>query len=163
MAEKNHYLTLFGYNYESNSRLMQAAEKLDVESYYAEDGYSHGSLHGLLFHLLRTEHVWRMILQTGQGPNPPLALEDFPDLPNLESRWQLEQTAMLTYINSLTDDELDGEMEATDWRGMVHKMKRWLILQHVILHGMQHRSEAAILLTRYGQSPGNLDFIFYQE
>ena len=163
MSEKNHYLTLFGYNYDSNHRLMQAAARLEVESYYAEDGYSHGSLHGLLFHLLRTEHVWRTILQTGQGPNPPLALEDFPDLPSLASRWQLEQTAMLTYINSLTDDDLDAEMEATDWRGMVHSMKRWFILQHVILHGMQHRSEVAVLLTRYGQSPGNLDLIFYQE
>lgn len=163
MAEKNHYLTLFGYNFEANARLVQAATKVDVESYTTQDGYSHGSLHGLLFHILRTEHVWRVILQTGQGPNPPLAMEDFPDLPSLESRWQLEQTAMLTYINSLSDADLDAAMEVTDWRGMVHSMPRWFILQHVTLHGMQHRSEAAVLLTRYGQSPGNMDFIFYQE
>lgn len=163
MAEKNHYLTLFGYNYASNTRLMQAATKVDVEAYTTQDSYSHGSLHGLLFHMLRTENVWLSILQTGQGPNPPLALEDFPDLPSLESRWRLEQTAMLTYINSLSDEELDGAMDATDWRGVTHTMKRWFILQHVILHGMQHRSEAAVLLTRYGQSPGNLDFIFYEE
>jgi len=163
MAEKNHYLTLFGYNYDANTRLVQAATQVDAETYIAQDGYSHGSLHGLLFHILRTEHVWRVILQTGQGPNPPLAMEDFPDLPSLESRWQLEQTAMLTYINSLSDADLDAAMEVTDWRGMVHSMPRWFILQHVTLHGMQHRSEAAVLLTRYGQSPGNMDFIFYQE
>jgi uncharacterized damage-inducible protein DinB len=143
VAEKNHFLTLFGYNYDANARLMQAAAKLDVDAYYAEDSYSHGSLHGLLFHLLRTENVWRMILQTGQGPNPPLAREDFPDLPSLEGRWQLEQTVMLTYINSLNDDDLDGDMEATDWRGMVHKMKRWYILQHIILRRVSHRRRHA--------------------
>lgn len=162
MAEKNHYLTLYSYNYDANTRLVQAATKVDSETYYTQDGYSHGSLHGLLFHLLRTEHVWRTILQTGLGPNPPLAIEDFPDLPSMESRWRAEQQAMLIYINSLSDDEIDGEIEAIDWRGVTHTMKRWFILQHVILHGMQHRSEAAVLLTRYGQSPGNLDLIFYE-
>jgi hypothetical protein len=30
-----------------------------------------------------------------------------------------------------------------------------------VTHGTQHRSEAATLLTNYGQSPGNLDFLFY--
>ena len=163
MSEKNHFQTLFGYNYQANGRLIDAAARVAVEDYYAEGDYSHGSLHGLLFHILRTEHVWRTILKTGQGPNPPLSLEDFPDLPGLETRWQAEQTAMLTYINSLSDDELDGEIEATDWRGVAHTMKRWVILEHVILHGMQHRSEAAALLTHFGQSPGNLDFIFYAE
>jgi uncharacterized damage-inducible protein DinB len=70
---------------------------------------------------------------------------------------------MLRYIHSLDDEQLDDPMEVLDQRGVLHPMKRWLILQHVILHGMQHRSEAAMLLTRYGQSPGNLDFIFYEE
>jgi uncharacterized damage-inducible protein DinB len=100
---------------------------------------------------------------TGTAPNPPLAPENFPDLPSLEVRWLEESQAMQEYLQGLDDDLLDAEISATDWRGNVHQMKRWFILQHLILHGMQHRSEAAELLTRYGQSPGNLDFVFYQE
>jgi uncharacterized damage-inducible protein DinB len=35
---------------------------------------------------------------------------------------------------------------------------------HVIMHGIQHRSEAAFILTGYGHSPGELDFgVFMQE
>jgi hypothetical protein len=30
-----------------------------------------------------------------------------------------------------------------------------------LIHSVQHRSEAAQILTRLGQSPGNIDFIFY--
>jgi len=35
-------------------------------------------------------------------------------------------------------------------------------LQHLILHGMQHHTEIAQLLTLKGQSPGDIDFIFYE-
>jgi uncharacterized damage-inducible protein DinB len=38
----------------------------------------------------------------------------------------------------------------------------WRILQHVILHGMQHASEIAKRLTEFGHSPGNIDFIYFQ-
>lgn len=163
MSEKEHILVLYGYQYHANSRIRQAAEKVSVEQYYDDSGYSHGSLHGLLFHVLRIEHVWRTILQTGAPPDLPLILKDFPDLPSLETRWQEEEQAMQQYIETLSDSDLDAEIAATDWRGVTHKMKRWHILLHVILHGMQHRSEAAELLTTFGQSPGNLDFIFYGE
>ena len=65
MAEKQHFLTLFGYNDQANRRILEAAQKVSAENYNAENEYSHGSLHGLLFHTLRTEHVWRTILLTG--------------------------------------------------------------------------------------------------
>ena len=35
----------------------------------------------------------------------------------------------------------------------------WHLMAHVVIHGTQHRSEAAILLTSAGHSPGELDLI----
>jgi hypothetical protein len=37
----------------------------------------------------------------------------------------------------------------------------WQCLAHVVNHGTQHRSEAAMVLTHWGQSPGELDLIYY--
>jgi len=37
----------------------------------------------------------------------------------------------------------------------------WHCLWHVVNHGTQHRSEAAALLTRFNQSPGDLDFTVF--
>jgi uncharacterized damage-inducible protein DinB len=34
-----------------------------------------------------------------------------------------------------------------------------VMLQHLANHGTQHRSEAALLLTQAGRSPGELDLI----
>ena len=38
---------------------------------------------------------------------------------------------------------------------------RWVIVTQLVTHGAQHRSEAATLLTNYGQSPGDLDFFLF--
>jgi uncharacterized damage-inducible protein DinB len=41
-------------------------------------------------------------------------------------------------------------------------MERWRILQHLVLHGMQHHTEIAHGLTVKGHSPGDIDFIFFE-
>jgi uncharacterized damage-inducible protein DinB len=53
-------------------------------------------------------------------------------------------------------------MELINRRGDIFPTPRWRVLQHLVLHGMQHHSELAQLLTAKGQSPGNIDFIFYE-
>jgi len=45
--------------------------------------------------------------------------------------------------------------------GALRKRVVWHILLDLIIHATQHRSEAAALLTSYGQSPGDFDFIMF--
>jgi uncharacterized damage-inducible protein DinB len=39
----------------------------------------------------------------------------------------------------------------------------WQLLLHVVNHGTQHRSEAAVLLTAAGLSPGDFDMVDFAE
>jgi uncharacterized damage-inducible protein DinB len=34
-------------------------------------------------------------------------------------------------------------------------------LTHLVIHGQQHRTECAAMLTNFEQSPGDIDFIYY--
>jgi uncharacterized damage-inducible protein DinB len=101
------------------------------------------------------------MLETGKQA-PPFQPVEFPDLAALQSGFSGEQTAWQALLAGLKDEEIAGSMQATNWRGETFTMERWRILQHVILHGMQHFAELAQVLTSKGQSPGDIDFIFYK-
>jgi hypothetical protein len=45
--------------------------------------------------------------------------------------------------------------------GVVRERVVWHILIDVVIHASQHRSEAAVLLTGYDQSPGDYDFTMF--
>lgn len=140
---------------------MDRASKLGEAEYYENPGYGHGSIHDLLFHLLRTDQSWRLALETGRQLSP-IKAEDFPDLESLHTGFESEQQAWGALLESLSAEQIEGTMDMTSWRGDVYTFHRWRILQHIVLHGMQHHTELAQLLTARGQSPKDIDFIFYR-
>lgn len=105
---------------------------------------------------LGTEYGWRVALQ-GLSDSGVLQEADFPDIASLKARWQEERSAWLAYVAGLDDAALNGV-----WRqeGQIRRT-RWQTIVHVINDGTYHRSEAAAMLTGYGQSPGELDLEGY--
>jgi uncharacterized damage-inducible protein DinB len=82
----------------------------------------------------------------------------------LVSRWQAEEQAMRAYINSLQDIDLEKTIRYKSTKGIQYEDLIWKYLAHVVNHGTQTRSEAAIALTACGQSPGDIDMInFFRE
>jgi len=158
---KSQFQTLFAYHWHTTRQLMECAARLSEAEYKENPGYGHGSVHDLLFHLLRSARNWRQALESGRQPVSP-TIEDFPDLDALQTSFAGEQAAWEGYLEGLIEAEIDEAMELTNRRGETFLTPRWRVLQHLVLHGMQHHSELAQLLTARGQSPGNIDFIFYQ-
>jgi len=92
---------------------------------------------------------------------PDLAEAEFPTLDRLEQHWREEERAMRDYLATLQDDDLTRIVRYTTDEGVRRERVLWHCLIHVVNHGAQHRSEAAAILTGYGQSPGEIDFTVF--
>ncbi|MCB0129334.1 MAG: DinB family protein [Caldilineaceae bacterium] len=155
-------LTLFEYNGWANRRIMDAARRVRTEQFVAATTNSYGSLRGTLVHLVEAEMAWRTLCQNGTMSGfHDLVEDDFPTPVALEQLWQEEQPRLRAYLAGLTDADLNGSIHYTTDEGDEQARVLWHCLVHVVNHGTQHRSEAAVLLTDYGCSPGELDFTVF--
>ncbi|MCB0172146.1 MAG: DinB family protein [Anaerolineae bacterium] len=160
---KQTIIKLYQYNYWANHLILEKAAQVTENQFTAPSHCSSaGSLRGALVHTLSAEWIWRSRCQFGVSPSGMLQEAEFPTLASITSRWQEEENAMLAYIESLTDDDLNQIIAYTNTAGtMSFETQLGDILHHLVLHGMQHRSEMAAILTDLGQSPGNIDFIVF--
>ena len=154
-------LTLIAYNFWADDRILTTCERITAEAFIqgVAPNPGWGSLRGILVHALDTEYGWRLILQA-QDASKVLEEADFADVATLKSRWEVERAAWLAYGAGLSEDSLNNGYGADP----ATSPKVWQTIVHVVNHGTQHRSEAAAILTAYGQSPGELDFdLFLKE
>ncbi|HEX2978853.1 MAG TPA: DinB family protein [Anaerolineaceae bacterium] len=164
-------ILLYDYNAWADARLLAACARVSPEQYAAPTaiGTGRGGLRGTMVHMLDNLWQWRITLQGFY--KKPLADEAaydatelhedaFPTFPGLRERWMAEQRELRAIIDSMTEETLNGTIRYVI-PGAVREFPVWQILVDVILHAAQHRSEAAVLLTGFGQSPGDFDLTLF--
>ncbi len=160
---------LCDYNDWADARILAACAKVSPEQYTAPDSYGHGSLRATMVHIL--DNIWQQRITLQGYYQEPLADEAaydatelhedaFPTLALLQERWMIERQEMQTYLDTLTEETLNGTIRYVI-PGAMRKRVVWHILLDMVLHAGQHRSEAAALLTGYGQSPGDFDLTMF--
>jgi uncharacterized damage-inducible protein DinB len=153
--------TLYDYNDWANRRILELARELPESDLLAPSGLSHGNLMATLAHVLFAQWIWRMRTQERYSPAYPIPWDDPLTFSQLESRWSEEEKAMRAYVASLGEGEINRVIRYKTTSGQAYENTLWQLLVHVVNHGTQHRSEAALRLTALGHSPGDLDFIIY--
>lgn len=160
--DKAMLLKMYDYDDWANQRLLDCAERVTPEQWAAPHDYSQGGLHATLYHILVVKHGWHYACRHGQRWQDRPGIEQFPTAAALRP-WAAEHHATIrAYIEGLSEADLKASLALKNRDGQEHSFVLWRILIHVLYHGAQHRSEAAQLLTHYGQSPGDLDFIFFE-
>lgn len=157
---KSYIQTLYRYNQWSNARILATAAKLSQEQYLAAAEYPHRYLHGVLTHSLFAEWIW-LKRWNGESPTTRLKPDDFPTFESLRARWAEEEAKLMQFVEQVTDERLNAPFQYTATDGAKFENLLWESMAHVVNHGMQHRSEAAAILTELGFSPGDLDMILF--
>ena len=158
--KKSEILTLYQYNAWANARILNTASQVTAEQFLAPASYSHGGLRGTLVHVLFAEWIWR-VRWAGISPTEGLMPEDFPTFEALRSRWTTEEKALMAFVENINEQKLDSVVQYSRTGGEPRKNILWHLMLHLVNHGTQHRSEVAIMLTDFGHSPGDIDFITY--
>ena len=157
---KQDILTFYQYNQWANARILNAASNVTQEQYLAPASFPHGGLRGTLVHALFAGWIWRKRWE-GISPTSRMRLEDFPTFEFLQARWLEEEKQLMDFADSVTDERLNNLFHYNNTAGQPFSRILWQAMAHVVNHGTQHRTEAAAILTDFGHSPGDLDFIYF--
>ena len=144
---------LFAYDRWATRKVLEAAGRLRRSEWPAGEPIGERHLGEILVHALGAHQRWRHGL-AGSSDAPRPEREPLPTVAGLAATWEAEWAALDAWLATLGDPWLVQSDEGIPF---------WQMLAHVVNHGTQHRSEAAALLTGMGESPRDLDMIFFSE
>lgn len=160
---KSHFTMMVEYNAWANARLYRMARQLPYEQYRRDVGAYFKSLHGTLNHILVADLIWMRRL-TGIGDHPKnLNVIVFDELRSLSAARQKEDQRITSFVESLSDAQLEEMCEFKTLTGVSLKQRRREILAHLFNHQTHHRGQAHTVLTVLGVSePDALDLLVMQ-
>lgn len=151
---------LFNYNRWANSRLIESAATLTEEELGRQMGGSFPSVLGTLGHLYAAEWVW---LERLRGVSPPgLPPSDgVPTLPVLKERWDVVEEGQKTFVESLTDDQMEEKVRYRNVKGEPWSYVMSDLLVHIVNHSTYHRGQVATMFRQLGKKPAATDYLVF--
>ncbi len=159
MLQALHFL--YDYNTWAMRRVLDAAGRLRLQQFAAgQDG--HDAIRDLLVHTTWAQWIW---LERCRGESPTALWQtgEFPYVATLTARWREVDAVTHDFLDTLTEDDLQRVFAYQNFAGETWRYPVWQALLHQANHAQQHRSEAALLLTRAGSSPGSLDLLVFED
>jgi uncharacterized damage-inducible protein DinB len=154
--------TLFGFSYWMKDRVLECAARLTTAEFQAPSGVTTRDLRATLVHTLDVESSWRARLR-GEPDPKELAVTDYPRAAALIDHWRRDELEMRAWLSTLDDERLAAIHDLTPGSAPKERFPLWYYLLHIHAHTQQQLSDAAVLLTRMRQSPGNIDFLDFAD
>lgn len=155
MSYQTQYQSLYSYLGVTYNKLLDCAENLSEPDYRQRLPYTPGSLHDNLFHVIFWLNSWRDGFETNYA-SPGLQKEEFRTIESLRIGMESELKEWRRFLSSLSESDFESERDLGGSKFIV-----WRLVQHLVLHGMQHYAEIATYLTTKGFSPGAIDYLWF--
>jgi uncharacterized damage-inducible protein DinB len=152
--------SLYQYNAWANHRILIAVSTLTAEQFLARAGSSYPSVRDTLVHTMSAEWIW-LSRWKGSSPSAMFGATDFPKLQSIQTRWGTIEAETQQFIDQLNPLQLGEVVAYVNTRGEKWSYPCWQQMIHQVNHATQHRSEVAAILTHFGFSPGDLDYLVY--
>lgn len=151
---------LYDYNAWANARILDTAAALTPAQLLAPGGTSFESVRDTLVHTMGAQWLY---LERWNGRSPRALPEPatFGDLAAIRARWAEIERDTQAFVAGLDDTRLAADLAYVNMQDETWTYPLWQQMIHQVNHATQHRSEAAVLLTQRGHSPGWLDLLHF--
>ena len=149
--------SLYTYNIYANKLVLDTVENLTETEFTQACSPSHGSVHGLLIHMLECEAFF---LAQCQGQSVDLDSVDLSTRSSIRQYWSQLQKEQLDFIESLSEAELIRDLPIR-LRGQPLVFPLWELLTQPLIHSIHHRGELSIVLTELNHPLPTLDIILH--
>lgn len=155
---------LYQYQRESNARVRDTVDEISVTELTAVVVEGQPSIKDTLIHLFSVTQMdvawWRNRLSGEDAFRIEHLNQDYADANSLRNLWLETDSEIASFINSLnSSDDLERQYTRVTPDGETRTRVLWEMMLHVINHGTQHRSEVAVMLTKLGHSPGDMEIL----
>ncbi len=157
-----HFRWMYDFTNWANDRTLTTAAALTEEQLDEPRPYQLPSLRSIFVHMMSSEALWlERMASPGSAPNM-LNPADFPRLDLIRSHWEQQRENFRNYLGRLTDGTVNGPIRySRPSTGQVFESSAAELISQLFQHAAQHRSEAAVILTELGHSPGELGILTY--
>ena len=152
--------SLYNYSDWANTRILNTAEALTTEQFVKHLDYSLWSFRRTAVHLMSAQWIWTSRWK-GTSPERMLNFEEFANLAAVRAHWERVEAGTQTFLAELTAERLAEDIAYTTTEGTPRNYPLTPLMLQVVNHGTQHRAEMAMMLTDFGYSPGDLDYIVW--
>jgi len=151
----------FEFLYWLRDRALVKAAELTPTEFLDPATVAYRDLRSTFVHELDVERSWRLRLQGAPTEvwDVFLAPPDYADVAAIAADWQQEAVETRAWLGGLTDEDLGASITANGLEGF--PLSTYLV--HVVMHGVESLSAAAILLHRAGHSMGDVGYLDFMD
>jgi uncharacterized damage-inducible protein DinB len=148
-------LAHYEYNTYANHLALDGLAQLSEGEFTREPSPSHGSIRGLVLHMLRCEAGFLAACQ-----ERPFEAPDLPTLADIRRYWTELEREQQDYISTLSESALARDL-TIELRDQPFHFPVWQLLLQAFVHSTHHRAELGILLGEIGHPLPTLDIIIH--
>jgi uncharacterized damage-inducible protein DinB len=169
MPLKRHFALMADYNKWMNTKVYDAAAKLDNETLHADKGAFFGSVFGTLNHLLVADTIW--LKRFADHPSRFAALSPAHELPmpralnqplhsdltSLRTARDSMDAMIIRFVGEAADEDFEQPLAYKNTKGEPFTRTFGPLLQHFFNHQTHHRGQVTTLLCQAGVDVGVTD------
>lgn len=157
MTTRDFLIQQYDYVKWADLRNLDAAASVPSGRWDEDHGFSFGTVHKTLLHMIGAQHVW-VGRWSGDSSRAFPTVEELPTIEAIRTRWNAVHDELLGYVAKQTDASLERRIDYLR-NNIPHSNVLWHAIAHCADHSNYHRGQLNSLIKLSGGTPAGTMYI----